>query len=372
MPDKMPKVYEGDQPFIFVSYAHADRDVVLPIIATLVDEGYRVWYDDGIQLATHYPSYIADHVYGCESFVVFVSRKSLESSWCNNETNYALDLEKRMLPIYLENVELTRDLQMRMGHLQAIHWYKHDSYGQFYKKLFEVKILDPCLTPDGERRREEKRLWAGKARAVLDSAEYSRQSYVEALNNLRSITRADEEVESLIEKLEERIAFEDDNRARAINQANSALNAEEPREGSLRVAIEELNSLMDKDEEIEALIGDINDRLTDMETERIRHEQEKKRKAEEKRKAAEERKAEEERLAREKAEHERREREKAAAEARKAQAIKRAESALSEPKPSRRALRKALADLQSLPKGDHEVGRLEQRIRNSLRSWNVR
>ena len=39
----MPDVYEGDSPYIFACYAHADRDAVLPMIGALVADGYRVW-----------------------------------------------------------------------------------------------------------------------------------------------------------------------------------------------------------------------------------------------------------------------------------------------------------------------------------------
>ncbi|MDO4807403.1 MAG: toll/interleukin-1 receptor domain-containing protein [Coriobacteriales bacterium] len=64
MPEDKPKVYEGHRDYVFVSYAHADRNAALPIIRALVDEGYRVWYDDGIQKGSKYPDYIASHVHG--------------------------------------------------------------------------------------------------------------------------------------------------------------------------------------------------------------------------------------------------------------------------------------------------------------------
>lgn len=153
MAEELPKVYEGDRPYIFVSYAHADRLAALPIIAALVAEGYRVWYDDGIELAEDYPEYIANHVYGCSCFVIFASRAWLASYWCNQVVRYALDLDKRILLIYLENVELTRELQMRMGFRQAMFWYEYESDEAFYRELFKARRLEPCLTPEGKERR---------------------------------------------------------------------------------------------------------------------------------------------------------------------------------------------------------------------------
>ena len=40
--------YKGDEPFIFVSYAHADAEQVYGELQSLHDQGFNVWYDDGI------------------------------------------------------------------------------------------------------------------------------------------------------------------------------------------------------------------------------------------------------------------------------------------------------------------------------------
>lgn len=39
------KPYEGDKPYIFISYAHADNDAVLPIVSDMHSRGYNIWYD---------------------------------------------------------------------------------------------------------------------------------------------------------------------------------------------------------------------------------------------------------------------------------------------------------------------------------------
>lgn len=152
MPEQMPNAYEGNYPYIFVSYAHADG-AAMPIIRALADEGYRVWYDDGIQAGSSFPEYIADHLFGCSCVLVLVSRSSLGSGWCRNEVEYALDLGRPVLPVYLEEVELPRDLQMRLGNVQALFWYSYDTDEEFNQRLFSERVLDPCLTSDGRRRR---------------------------------------------------------------------------------------------------------------------------------------------------------------------------------------------------------------------------
>jgi hypothetical protein len=40
--------YKGEQPYIFVCYAHTDAAFVYPELIRLRDSGFNVWYDEGI------------------------------------------------------------------------------------------------------------------------------------------------------------------------------------------------------------------------------------------------------------------------------------------------------------------------------------
>lgn len=42
-------VYEGNEKYIFISYAHKDSGSVLPILQAMADGGYRLWYDQGME-----------------------------------------------------------------------------------------------------------------------------------------------------------------------------------------------------------------------------------------------------------------------------------------------------------------------------------
>ena len=79
------RAYEGDEPYIFVSYAHKDSEAVLSVIRQLYDGKYRVWYDEGIQPGTEWPPNIARHLQRAAMVIVFVSENSLRSPNCINE-----------------------------------------------------------------------------------------------------------------------------------------------------------------------------------------------------------------------------------------------------------------------------------------------
>ena len=80
-PDERPSlVLMGGEPFIFVSYARADHELVYPEIRRLKGEGYRVWCDrwdiqPGLAWADEiYEEAIED--FSCSCFVVFATRAS--------------------------------------------------------------------------------------------------------------------------------------------------------------------------------------------------------------------------------------------------------------------------------------------------------
>ena len=56
--------YQGDQQYIFISYAHKD-EVVLKIIEQMINDGYRVWFDNGIDPGTEWDDSIASHIERC-------------------------------------------------------------------------------------------------------------------------------------------------------------------------------------------------------------------------------------------------------------------------------------------------------------------
>ena len=54
--------YNGDEPYIFISYAHKDNSIVLPIVERMTQDGYRILYDEGITPGTEWDDEIALHI----------------------------------------------------------------------------------------------------------------------------------------------------------------------------------------------------------------------------------------------------------------------------------------------------------------------
>lgn len=134
--------YDGEKPYIFASYSHRNSESVLEVIGKLRKAGYRVWYDEGIDPGSEWDDFIAEKIEKCGYFIAFLSEEYLESENCRDELNYARDLDKDRLLVYLTGVKLTGGLAMRLNRLQAIHKYKYSSTAAFFEKLISTPALD--------------------------------------------------------------------------------------------------------------------------------------------------------------------------------------------------------------------------------------
>jgi len=139
--DKKLSPYKGKDKYIFISYSHKDKDKVFDIIKKLVNDGHNIWYDEGIDPGTEWDENIATHIEGCDGFIAFVSENYVSSDNCKDELNFARDLEKDRLLIYLENVKLPAGMAMRLNRLQAIHSYTYSDRRDFFAKLKETPML---------------------------------------------------------------------------------------------------------------------------------------------------------------------------------------------------------------------------------------
>ena len=132
----MVDAYRGTETYIFISYSHKDSREVHKIIERMSSDGYRIWFDDGIDPGTEWDETIAKHIKECEYFIAFISENYLESDNCKDELNYARDKSKKRILIYLENVVLPDGMAMRLNRLQYVSKYNYADEEKFYEKLY--------------------------------------------------------------------------------------------------------------------------------------------------------------------------------------------------------------------------------------------
>ena len=131
--------YRGKEPYIFISYAHADSGIVFPEIKRLNDQGYHVWYDEGIAPGNEWTDEIADALSRCSIFVVMMTPDSAGSHNVQNEINYAIDEQKPFMAIHLLETNLRGGLKLQIGSKQALLKYNmtENEYAYKYTSAFE-------------------------------------------------------------------------------------------------------------------------------------------------------------------------------------------------------------------------------------------
>ncbi|MCL2510912.1 MAG: toll/interleukin-1 receptor domain-containing protein [Bacteroidales bacterium] len=130
--------YSGFKKFIFVSYAHKDKDIVTSILSRLQGSGTRFWYDEGLEHGVEWADRIAKKIEESICFLVFLSKNSLsDESFVKNEIHMASTLKKPILSIYIDDIQPRGGIQLLIGKFQSVKFDPKEKDGNFYSKLFE-------------------------------------------------------------------------------------------------------------------------------------------------------------------------------------------------------------------------------------------
>ena len=136
-------------PYVFISYAHFNQDLVLPAIGALQEQGVSLWYDRGIEAGSEWPEFVAEKVMNCEKFVLFISHAYLQSQNCKRELNFAISRKKEILSIFLEDVTLSPGMEMQLGTYQAIFCKRFPNMQAFYTALPKEPFFNSCKNIPG-------------------------------------------------------------------------------------------------------------------------------------------------------------------------------------------------------------------------------
>lgn len=90
-------VVAGD--YVFVSYAHADRDYAAAVIDRLQRSGVAVWFDAGIEAGARWDEALEQRLRECAALVACVTGAYEASRYCRRELKFADLLQKAIFPV---------------------------------------------------------------------------------------------------------------------------------------------------------------------------------------------------------------------------------------------------------------------------------
>lgn len=148
------EIKDVKSPYLFISYAHKNTNTVLPILQRMEKDGYRIWYDQGIEAGSEWPANIAAHLRAAEAIVVFMSNDTVDSRNCRNEINLALEKKKEVLVVYIEDTDLRHGLDLQLGTSQSLFFHRYPDLDGFMRILNTLTVLAPCRERGNEQAAE--------------------------------------------------------------------------------------------------------------------------------------------------------------------------------------------------------------------------
>ena len=99
----MASAYQGDKPYVFLSYSHKDEELALSVIEYLQEKNFNVWYDEGIHSGTQWKDVILEKIANpnCWMMVFLATQNSLASEWCANELRFAKEEGKKFINVVI-------------------------------------------------------------------------------------------------------------------------------------------------------------------------------------------------------------------------------------------------------------------------------
>lgn len=139
--------YEGNKPYVFVSYSHKDKDRVFPILERMEQVGFRLWYDQGIESSSEWDVVVSEHLSKATAVLFCLSKNFSDSSNCKDEVAYAkkLDIESRITLFLESDLKLKPSLDLALVRQQQIFLENYTGTAELVNELKKDTNLQPCL-----------------------------------------------------------------------------------------------------------------------------------------------------------------------------------------------------------------------------------
>jgi hypothetical protein len=124
--------------YVFLSYAHKNRDFAAVIMQFLTSAGVSFWWDDGIQPGSVWDEALEERISNCSVLMACLSADYQSSKYCRRELKFADLLGKKILPIARYPVAWTEGLRLMFQDLQILSLNSDQSWGKLRDSLANI------------------------------------------------------------------------------------------------------------------------------------------------------------------------------------------------------------------------------------------
>ena len=175
------QMYEGTEPYIFISYSHRDASDMLEITRVFGSKNIRFWYDNGLHSGDDWNLIIAEHLEKASICLLLLSSAAASSFYVKNELNFAINHRIPIHTLLLENFSLPIDIEMMLGRIQMIE--KSTGYEQ---RLVEALPSELYISVDSKGNDEG--LFTSHPLFKIDAEKFNRQGTISFLGHHKELS----------------------------------------------------------------------------------------------------------------------------------------------------------------------------------------
>lgn len=112
--------YEGQEPYVFISYCREDRELRKKLVHLLREKGIRVWYDKEIHVGDMWPTVIATHLQKCRVCILLITERFVGSLNCNRELAFSSQNGIATIPVLAEGTNVSPGVGLMLAGTQYI------------------------------------------------------------------------------------------------------------------------------------------------------------------------------------------------------------------------------------------------------------
>jgi TIR domain len=126
------------KPYIFLSYAHKNRDFAEVVMNFLGSAGASFWWDDGIEPGSIWDEALEERISNCTVLMPCVSADYQSSKYCRRELKFADLLSKPILPVAQQAVTWSDGLRFMFQELQICVLASNQSWERLRGGLTDI------------------------------------------------------------------------------------------------------------------------------------------------------------------------------------------------------------------------------------------
>ena len=121
---------------VFISYSSKEANQANEIVTALETRGIKCWVAPrDIHVGSNYTKDIPSAIQECPCFLLVLSRESQKSKWVNKELTRAINQDKRIMPLMIENFSINESFEFLLEDVQTRPYYQ--AKNKLCKKLWQ-------------------------------------------------------------------------------------------------------------------------------------------------------------------------------------------------------------------------------------------